>query len=382
MSLKPQAKVAHLTSVHTATDPRIVFKECRSLAESGYDVVLVSPGAKAQMPSGIRHVTVASPRNRLARLLVTTWQVIWKGLRTRARLYHLHDPELIPGGLLLKALGKIVIYDAHEHLPRQVLGKAWIPSLLRPAASWFAGAIERTAGRWLDGVVAANPTDPERFGPRPIVLVQNYVRTEEFRPLPDARPYAEREPLVVCAGGLTGARGLWEMVAAIRLVDHPGARLLLAGRFDAEIRQAVDRDLDSGRVVLLGWRSPAEVRDLLASARVGLSVLHPYPNYMGNYPTKLFEYMAAGLPAVVSDFPMWRDIVNGAGCGIAVDPLDAGAIAAAITQLLNDPLTAEEMGRRGQSAAKSIYSWESQEAALLGLYRRSLRLPEHEPVGK
>jgi glycosyltransferase involved in cell wall biosynthesis len=85
-------------------------------------------------------------------------------------------------------------------------------------------------------------------------------------------------------------------------------------------------------------------------------------------PQKMFEYMAAGLPIIASDFPLWREIIGGIGCGILVDSLQPNAIAAAIEFILAHPNEAEEMGSHGQAAVLAHYNWETQAKKLIDLY--------------
>ena len=82
----------------------------------------------------------------------------------------------------------------------------------------------------------------------------------------------------------------------------------------------------------------------------------------------MFEYMAAGIPIIASNFPLWREIIEGNKCGICVDPLDSGAIAGAIQWIANHPDEAKRMGKNGQKAAKEKYDWKTEEKKLLTLY--------------
>jgi glycosyltransferase involved in cell wall biosynthesis len=108
---------------------------------------------------------------------------------------------------------------------------------------------------------------------------------------------------------------------------------------------------------------------MLARSSVGLVTLHPRLNYVDSQPIKMFEYMAAGVPVVCSSFPLWRGIVEGHRCGICVDPMNPGEIAAAIDRLASSPGEVEEMGRRGREAVRERFNWAVEEAKLLDLYR-------------
>jgi glycosyltransferase involved in cell wall biosynthesis len=106
----------------------------------------------------------------------------------------------------------------------------------------------------------------------------------------------------------------------------------------------------------------------MAGARVGLNVLDPTPHHTVAIGNKMFEYMAAGLPQVHSDFPLWREIIEKPGLGLAVKPDDPAAIAAALRHLFEHPQEAQAMGRRARAAVEERYNWQSQEPALLELY--------------
>ena len=365
-------KVGALTSVHSPFDVRIFYKECRSLARAGHDVTVIAPHCRDEMVEGVRIKAVVGTRtNRPARVTGTVWRVGRAAVRLGATLYHLHDPELIPVGLVLRRLGKLVVYDAHEDLPQTIASKRYIPRVARRPVEELSRTLEHIAARQLSAIVAATPTIADRFAATNphTVVIRNYVSLEEW-PLGRQMPWDERPYAVAYVGGITWDRGLREMVESIaRVSSTRPARLALAGPRSATI-------VGRARAELTGWEhvddlgllGRPEVVALLGRVRAGLVILHPTPNYLPSLPIKLFEYMAAGLPVVVSDFPVLRRIVEEAGCGILVDPLDPAAIARAIEFLLVNPAEAQAMGRRGRAAVERAYSWESEARKLVELY--------------
>jgi len=358
-------RVLHITTVHVASDTRIVHKECRSLIDAGYDVTLLV-ASDADVPvAGIRVLRLPPPRSRWDRWTRVAWRALVTALRHRADVYHIHDPELLPIGLLMKTLGRCVVYDAHEHLPRQIMDKVWISPFVRRPAAVLAGAMEALADRVLDGIIVANPSTLPRFDPRHTALVQNFARI----PLEDdPPPLTQRRNSVIYVGGVSRHRGVHQMIEAIRRLGRADVTLTLIGPLEPGLDE-LDLDGVTDQVELKGLLHRHEVDALLRDAKVGLSVLQPVPNFTaGHYPTKLFEYMAARMPVIASDFPLYREVVEDARGGLVVDPTSPAEIAEAIAHLLDHPDDAQSMADRGRAAVLERYSWSAAERTLLAFY--------------
>ena len=366
--------IVHLTTVHPPFDTRIFHKQAKTLVEAGYDVTLIAQHDRGEVVDGVKIIALPKPKNRFARILGLTWQAFRLALQQKADVYHFHDPELIPVGLALKALTQArVIYDVHEDYSLQILSKEWLPRPLRPILARIVAGLEGVATQVFDGVVTATLGIARRFPAEKTVMVQNFPLLSEFADRPPV-PYTRRPPWVVYVGGLSVIRGVFEMVKAMSyLPAHLEAQLVLAGVFmSSELQDEVSTLRGWAKVRFLGWQTWPQVTTLLNKARAGLVVLHPRPNYLDAYPVKMFEYMAAGVPVVASDFPLWRQIIEETGSGLIVDPLDPQAIAETIAWLLEHPQEAAAMGERGRHAVLVRYNWKQEAEKLLFLYRRLL----------
>ena len=364
-------KICHLTSVHPRYDHRIFFKECSSLFSAGFDVTLiVADGDGIEEKNGVKIVGVGKTiDSRLSRMTRTVWQLFENALKVDANIYHFHDPELIPVGLLLKIKGKKVIYDVHEDLHRQIMSKYYIPLRLRSMVSKTANLAEKVAAWALNGIVAATPNIANRFPAHKTVTVQNFpIMGELFIPQPV--PYNRRPLDLAYVGGITDIRGAREMVQAVDLLPKDlDVYLILAGNFMSEsLRYEIKYMPGWQKVCYKGFISREKVAKILGQVKLGLLLFHPEPNHIAAQPTKLFEYLSAGLPVVASDFPLWREIIDGAKCGLLVDPLDVKAIAEAIIWLLENPHEAELMGKRGQEAIYQKFNWNTEAEKLIACY--------------
>jgi glycosyltransferase involved in cell wall biosynthesis len=370
--MKP-LKVVHMTSVHTPFDPRIFHKECRSLARAGFSVTVIGSDWQEGERDSITVKSVPGDRSRFGRMTRTVWRMYQEARRQDADMYHFHDPELIPIGLLLRARGKNVIYDIHEDVPKDVLSKAYLPRWSRTLVSWFVDVLERTACGRFSGLVVVTPSIAKRFSPlnRHTVIVHNYPYVRELIRDGQSVPWETRRQSVAYVGGISLTRAFREMVYAMSyLPDSLPAQLELAGPEDKEDKKLTDLSRHPGwsRVKHHGFIDQRSTFNILQNVRAGLVLFHPEPNHFEALPQKMFEYMGAGLPVIASDFPFWRKILGESGCGIFVDPQNPKEISKAIEYVLTHPREAEDMGRRGQAAVLQNFNWDTEAEKLIQLY--------------
>ena len=369
-------RVCVLTSVHHPFDQRIFYKEAVSLAEAGYEVTVVGPGpaAWAGEHRGVRILPLPVPAGARRRAALQT-RLLPAALRLDADIHHLHDPELLPLGWVLKALGRRVIYDVHEDFPAAAFTRTWVPRRVRRPLSLAVDAVERVLARRLDGVVGVVQEQGARFGRRPFVAAGNYPRLEWFGPAAPGAPAPKADLLHV--GSLSRERGAQFLLEIMRLVrrSHPQVRLSALGPFqtratEAEFRTMLREYELTDHVDCRTERLPYdELGAFIGGHRVGLipgqrsaATLTPFS------PTKLFEYLACGLPVVASALPSIEGFRRGWEWGLLADPDDPGDHARAIARLLDDPREAERMGRAGREMVETECNWERESRKLLSLY--------------
>lgn len=368
-------RIAHLTSVHRRSDARIFEKECRSLSRAGYDVHLVVADAKGDcIEEGVAIHDVGSSGNRLSRMTRAAARVLRKARALRADLYHLHDPELIPIGLMLRRQGAKVVFDFHEDVPLQLLSKPYLPHILRKAVSRLFAAFERLSCPHFDALVAATPTIAAklcRVNARTVV-VRNFPLVGDVAQDPDTRPQTTRAN-VIYVGSISETRGIREMLRALELLKGEVTLDLVGSFADEALRREMKAQPGWQWVNELGWLSRDAVASAIPQALAGLVLIHPKPNYVDALPTKLFEYMAAGIPVISSDIELWRQIIEKNECGVCVNPSDPAAIADAIRYLRDNPAISAAFGRNGRKAVTEEYNWAGESRQLLRLYEELLQ---------
>ena len=366
-------KVCHITTVHPLSDTRIFHKECTSLSEAGFEVYLIVQHNKKETINNINIHPLPSPKNRKDRILNLTKSAYKKALETNAEIYHFHDPELIPLGIKLRKIGKKVIYDVHEDVPRQIMSKPYLNKFTKPFISKSFEIYENWASKKFNYIIAATPHIRNRFLKinKNTVDINNFPRLNElFEPV----DWKFRKNEICYIGGISRIRGIIELVKALEYVD---TTLHLAGNFESEkLKKEVMSLQGWKRVKYYGFVNREKVKDILKQIKIGMVTLHPTINYLDSLPVKMFEYMSAGIPVVGSNFPLWKDILEKNKCGVCINPLDPKEIANAINYLLSNNEVAKEFGKNARNLIKNKYNWESEEKKLIRLYKNLLNLKE------
>jgi glycosyltransferase involved in cell wall biosynthesis len=302
------------------------------------------------------------PANRMLRIATAWRRILTIALKLKADVYHLHDPELLPLGWILKRKGRKVVYDAHEDTPKQIYNKPYLPPKLRKPLSRTFAAVEKMLANRLDFTVCVSPRIAGKF--RKSAIVHNYPCAEEFAESSSlSLPYQERPRQVCYLGAISPSRGIRQIAEAANSID---GTVVLAGAAEPP---ALYRALRSGlgRLRYLGVLDRLGAIRLLGCSRVGLLILAPTPNYRESLPIKLFEYMSAGIPLVASNFSDWRKL-GIERCAVFVNPADPAQISDAVNYLLDHPEIAEQMGKAGQKLAAKRFYFAREEKKLLELY--------------
>ena len=362
---RSKVRVVHVSSAHPAGDPRIFEKQCTSLAEAGYDVRLI---ATEEAPPHAAFPVVAYDRSdrRLVRMSIGVARAVLRAVRMRPTVVHLHDPELIPAVPALRLLGIKVVFDSHEHIAASMTNKTYLPSFLRKAArrasTWLVSLVDHTAS----AIVTATPAIAADFHNERTAVIQNFPILDQWASVDDAK---RSSPQLVFIGGISEGRGVFQMLEAIeRLGDSHDARLTLAGTVPPELLSQMEAHPGWRYAEFVGSLERPELAELLAQSTIGVVLFLPEPNHVKSQPTKMFEYMAAGLPVLASDYPLWRELVLPAGAGLLADPLDVDAIVRQASFLLDNPVESAQMGRHGRELVETTRNWRVEAEHLVSFY--------------
>jgi glycosyltransferase involved in cell wall biosynthesis len=370
-------KVCHLTSVHPYNDARIFHKECVSLVEAGFEVSLVAPIDAPKLEKGVTVLPAGCWSSRLGRLLVTVPRLFLQAVKTRSDIIHFHDPELLTIAPLLRLTGAQMVYDIHEDYVTAIPQKAYVPYFLGKPLARLAGGLESLFSSWCHQVIAEKYYR-DRFPHATAVLNYPIFRDQDLDPKSvDCSQFDPRWDWLLYTGNVTPDRGALNHLRCLEV--SPSTAIAYIGRCPRVFAEAIWAEaqrnaIERRRIRIIGVDSfvPPETiaaYTYLGNWLAGLALFPATEHYEKKELTKFFEYMAAGIPVLASDFPAWKKVIHDNQCGVCLRPEDTQKLGQVLTTLRNEPERSQQMGARGRKAVTGKYNWQNEAAKLVRLYR-------------
>ncbi len=378
MKTSSQQRVLHVSTAHRPYDPRIVYKQCPTLTVD-YDVWCAIPDADPAVDRRIKFISLPFFRRVILRILITCPLVIWRCWRLRPAVVHVYTPDLVPFAFLFQLRGAQIIYEVQENLHKKMhlktFNRGW---LLERGFAWFDWLAQRNFYCiFTEHGYLTTYTDLAK----PHAVIYNYP----LLPLLDTyrQPYRtepNEAPTFFYIGWMSFERAFDTLIDGLALLQKkcPDFVINLFGR--RTFTQATLESLPAYQQVknnlrFHGYADHRKAMPYAANAVAGIALIKPVGDYPESYTTKLFEYMALGLPVLTADFPLYQDVVDTHECGFCVSPYDPAAVSEKLLFLIANPDVAQAMGERGRRAVEQYYNWDSEALKLRNLYRIVLNQP-------
>lgn len=365
-------KICHITSAPQNSIPRLL-RESSTAVKMGLKPYIVAQGESFEK-EGITYIGIKIKKNRLKRMLFTSRLLINEALKIDADIYQIHSPELLPFVFKLKKKGRKVIFDSHEFYSLQIEVKEYIPKLLRKIVAKAYKEYEAFVCKRIDAVIAVCTIDGKNYfenRSRRTIFIANFPEKDVFINHNDIVEEDE-EKKVVYIGSLSESRGITNLIWA---VGKTKASLTLCGSFVSKEYFEKIKDLyDYYKVNYKKVVPRNEIVKVLQKSYIGISTLLNVGQYseIDTLPTKVYEYMAVGLPVIISDTKYTRKLLKEYEFGKCVDPENIDEIAGKINYLIKNPQIAINMGIVGKNLVKDKFNWNNEEKKLIDLYNSLL----------
>ncbi|PJJ60316.1 glycosyltransferase [Hymenobacter chitinivorans] len=321
-------------------DTRMYGKFARTLvARAGEQHTVHVAGRWAAAP-------VDAPGGVRFHCLLQGGRLSWQRLGAQGRYWRLlrqvqpdvvlvHAPELLPLTLLWHGLSprkRQFLYDVRENYALNIRSQQVYPAWLRGLLARLVRGLETVAARRAAGLMLAERSYTEELPfaePQRTVVLEN-----KFAPGPGQTSYSSIRPLppfgqelrLLYSGTISELNGVFEAVDfTLRLRQlWPAAHLTIIGfcqRPEQLQRLRAVIAANPGAVTLIGGDAlvpHARVVAEIEQSHLGLLPYRPHPSTWRCVPTKLFEYLANGLPVLVPNNPLWADIVQRHQAGLVV----------------------------------------------------------------
>lgn len=277
----------------------------------------------------------------------------------------------LPASAAFKKEGRAqsLFYDARELY-------TGLPTVAhRPLVKWFWRWLERSGLKQTDRIIVTAPNDADaifrvhHFLPKSI-LVRNLPHVvaslDPDRSLRQQFQISDRAIVFVYVGGLQKDRGLAAFIEAFHDIKEDTAFIVIGGGTEAASLKVLVESCGLNRRVFFADKIPTKrVINILAAADVGVSLIETNsPSYALALPSKVFEYMMAGLAVLSSDLVHVKELFQNEAWITFAHSFVKDDLALAIVQSMENA-SHRDARERARSLALEIYNFEREASALI-----------------
>lgn len=355
------------------TDNR-VRKVCEFLVKHNFEVTLV--GRKLKNSSDLPSLPYKTKRFRL---LFTKGALFYANYNLRLFFYLLfHKADVLVANDLdtlyanhwakkMKRNCKLV-YDSHEYF----IG---VPELVsRPRVQNFWRRIEKRTLPKADKMYTVNESIAELYRKeykREIFVVRNIADVQPINQNKTRKELGlpEDKKIVIFQGaGINIQRGAEELIDAIQLVENTILIFVGSGDVIEQLKQKVNQNKLEDKVLFFGKRPYAELMNFTRVSDLGVSLdKDTNVNYRFSLPNKIFDYIQAGIPLLVSDLPEIKKIVEGYEIGLVCPNHESKVIADSIKKILSDDALYNQFKTNTKKASQEL-TWANECKVLEKIY--------------
>ncbi|MCR9287993.1 MAG: glycosyltransferase [Bacteroidetes bacterium] len=365
------------TVTNDLTYDQRMIRICSSLAQNGYDVLLVgrkrsfSKQLSKSLPFQQKRISCFFNKGKLFYLEYNLRLFFFLFFSKFDLICSIDLDTILPGFIISNLRDKIGVYDAHEYfteLPevinRPLVKKIWnwvanrtIPKLkyAYTVGNGLAGIFEKQYGVQFDVI---------RNVPLRGTILEGLDLEKSFKPYDNSN-----KAILLYQGALNDGRGLEEVIEAMPKIQN--AELWLVGEGDLSQvlrKKAKNLGLLENGIHFLGYKTPKELKEITLKATVGLNLLQNKGlNYYYSLANKAFDYIQAGIPSVNMEFPEYQHINKETEVFYLITDLEKETLANAIIQLLSNRVLYKKL-RKNCLAARERFIWENEEIKLLKFY--------------
>ena len=353
--------ITHVTSVHSRYDTRILENECVYLARNHKVSLLVADGMDDENYAGVSISSIYRPHGKFSRLLRSFFLLPFILLMKNSDVYHLHDPELLFAGLVMRISGRRVIFDVHEDYELDLRQKDWLPTWMRKLSARFYVILIQICFPKFSAIITVTEKIASKL-PGKASVIKNYPRAALIKKIDNIeRPYT-----FCYLGSVSLKRGLAEIIQLAKQSKEP--MLLVGGFANASDRDFFEQNAPEN-ISHIGYVPSKEVGQYLRQAQIGLHLVKDDTNLLEGIPVKVLEYVAHGMPVICSDSDAWRREFSYLPSCYFVNPSDVQGITQVAKLISSIPL-ADLLA--AQNVLREKYSWETQFSQLEVVYKKAM----------